>query len=272
MATPIFYLHIVAEGCTAEIRLNDAPIYTLVREEPARARPTISEWVIDSEQSGENWLSVQIVELDPDARLRVAFCQAKLGDVPVPGSELELAVIEWPPPLVAGAELPAAPELPLPLNLPAIPVMAKHPWGRWSWQDAPPFAVDARSTGAVIDYVRDLHATLAAGSVDALIAHSQVKFKEVAPAYELTPADAELRIRQAWEGLTSHGEWAFAEWNVEDLDLRLHCGGRLVEPTTLAGEPILRQARPIDGESWSLPIFIARTHWDITTGHLTIVR
>jgi hypothetical protein len=269
MATPIFYLHIVAEGCTAEIRLNDAPMYTLLREHPARARPTISEWVIDREHGGENWLSVQLIELDADARLRVALCQAKLGDVPVPGSELELAVIEWPPAVLPGVEPPAAPELPLPLN---VPVMATHPWGRWSWQDAPPFAVDARSTAAVIDYIRDLHATLAAGSVDALIAQSRVKFEEVAPAYELTPADAELRVRQAWQGLTSHSEWEFAEWNVEDLDLRLHCDGRLVEPTTLAGEPILRQRRPIDGESWSLPIFIARTHWDITTGHLTIVR
>jgi hypothetical protein len=262
MGTPIFYLNIVAQGCTAEVRLNDAPMYTLLREEPARARPTISEWVID----GENWLSVQIVELDPGAQLRVALCQAKLGDVPVPGSELELAVIEWPVPGSVGGELPA---LPLPLD---VPVMAAHPWGRWSWQDAPPFAVDARSTAAVIDYIRDLHATLAAGSVDALIAQSKVKFDEVAPAYELTPADAELRIRQAWQGLTSHGEWEFAEWNLEDLDLRLHCGGRLVEPTTLAGEPILRQARPIEGESWSLPIFIARTHWTIITGQLTIVR
>jgi hypothetical protein len=265
MPTPIFYLNIVAEGCTAEVRLNDAPMYTLQREQAARARPTISEWVIDD----ENWLSVQVVELDPDARLRVAFCQATLGDVPVPGSELELAVIEWPPPLVAGIELPTAPTLPLTLD---VPVMATHPWGQWSWQDAPPFAVDARSTAAVIDYIRDLHATLAAGSVDTLIAHSQIKFKEVAPAYELTPADAELRIRQAWQGLTSHSEWELAEWNVEDLDLRLHCGGRLVEPTTLAGEPILRQRRPIDDEVWSLPIFIARTHWDITTGHLAIVR
>jgi hypothetical protein len=266
MPTPIFYLNIVAEGCTAEIRLNDAPMYTLLREHPARARPTISEWVIH----GENWLTVQLVELDPGAQLRVALCQARLGDIPVPGSELELAVIEWPlPGSVPEVATDATAGLPVPLN---VAVMATHPWGRWSWQDAPPFAVDARSTAAVIDYVRDLHATLAAGSVDALIAHSQVKFDEVAPAYELTPADAELRIRHAWQGLTSHGEWEFAEWNVEDLDLRLHCGGRLVEPTTLAGEPILRQARPIDGESWSLPIFIARTHWDITTGHLTIVR
>jgi hypothetical protein len=262
MATlPIFYLNIVAQGCTAEVRLNDAPMFTWLRENPTRARPTVSEWVI----VGENWLTVQVVEADADARLRVALCQAKLGDVPVPGQELELAVVEWPDPI----EPAAAVELPVMLNAAAV---AQHPWGRWSWQDSPPFAVDARSTEAVIDYIQALHATLAAGSVDAWIAHSRIKFDEVAPAYELTAADAELRIRQAWAGLTSHSDWELAEWNVEDLDLRLHCDGRLVEPTTLAGEPVLRQARPIDGESWSLPIFIARTHWDITAGHLTIVR
>src|SRR5262249_38744887 len=144
--TPIFYLNIVAESCTAEVRLNDAPMFTWLREDPARGRPTVSEWVI----AGENWLTVQIVEVDLDARLRVALCQAKLGDVPVPGQEIELAVIEWPDPLQPGIAV----ELPLVLNAAA---MATHPWGRWWWQDSPPFAVDARTTSAVIDYVRDLH-------------------------------------------------------------------------------------------------------------------
>jgi hypothetical protein len=67
---PIFYLNIVAEGCTAEVRLNDAPMFMWLREHPTRARPTISEWVI----AGENWLTVQIVEIDKlgklDMRLR----------------------------------------------------------------------------------------------------------------------------------------------------------------------------------------------------------
>ena len=264
MSTPIFYLNIVAQGCSAEVRLNDAPMFTWLREEPPRGRPTVSEWVI----VGENWLSVQIVETDQlgmDARLRVALCQAKLGDVPVPGQELELAVIEWPDP----TQPDLATELPLLLNAAA---MATHPWGRWWWQDSPPFAVDARTTSAVIDYVRDLHATLAAGSVDTLLAHSRVKFDEVAPAYELTNADAEQRVRHAWQGLNSHSDFRLAEFDVENLDLRLHCDGRLVEPITLAGEPILRQAVPIDGESWSLPIFVARTNWDRTAGQLTIVR
>lgn len=265
MATPIFYLNIQSIACTAEVRLNDAPMFTLVREHDQRALPTISEWVID----GENLLELRVHEIGQPGespRIRVALCQAALADVPEPGNELELMVLEWPPPAVPGE---VAQTLPIALQQVAL---VRQPWGRWSWQDAPPFSADARTTTAVIDYVRDLHATLAAGSVDALIAHSQIKFREVAPAYDMTPADAILRIQRAWQGLRSHADFQIADFDEGDLDLRLHCGGRLVEPTTLAGEPIVRQARAIDDERWSLPVFIARTNWDVLVGNLTIVR
>jgi hypothetical protein len=265
MATPIFYLNIRAQDITAEIRLNDAPMFRVQREHPQTALPTISEWVI----VGDNQLDLHVYELGTAPRIRVALCQALLNDVPEPGNELELALIEWPP-----LPIPGAPPLALPSDpfaLQAIGV-ARHRWPRWAWQDAPPFAPDVHTTTAVTAWVRDLHATLAAGSVDALIAHSQVKFKEVAPAYELTVAEAETRIRNAWAGLTSETRWELAPFDEANLDFRLHCGGRIVEPTTLAGEPILRQARPIDDEQWSLPIFIARTNWDVIAGQLTIVR
>lgn len=262
MATPIFYLNIQSIACTAEVRLNDAPMFTLVREHDQRALPTISEWVID----GENLLELRVYDTGDAPRIRVALCQAALADVPEPGNELELMVLEWPPPAVPGEVAQA-----LPIALQQV-ALVRQPWGRWSWQDAPPFSADARTTTTVIDYVRDLHATLAAGSVDALIAHSQVKFREVAPAYDMTPADAILRIQRAWQGLRSHADFQIADFDEGDLDLRLHCGGRLVEPTTLAGEPIVRQARAIDDERWSLPVFIARTNWDVLVGNLTIVR
>ncbi len=272
MATPIFYLHIQSQGCTAEIRLNDAPMFTVLREHPQRALPTISEWVID----GDNLLVVHVHEITPDTapHLRVALCQASLGDLPESGTTIELAVIEWPPlpvPVPAG-DLQVAVELPgLPLTL-SEPVVVTHPWGPWSWTDAPPFPLDARTTAALVDYLRDLHATLAAGSVDTLLAESSIKFNEVAPAYDLTPNDGRLRVQQAWQGLTSHADWQLAAFDEADLDLRLHCGGRLVEPTTHEGLPIFRQAVAIDGELWSLAIFIGRTNWEYVVGELTILR
>ncbi|MFO7567928.1 MAG: hypothetical protein R6X02_35130 [Enhygromyxa sp.] len=258
---PIFYLHVRSRGCTAEIRLNDAPIFAVTREAAQQAFPTVSEWVI----AGENLLSVDLIELDPDpsrARLHVALCEATIGAVPEPGHERELCVIDWP----------IAPEPPsAPTTLREVGI-ASHPWGEWSWQRAPEFAADLRTTADVIDYVRSLHAELAAGRIDALVAHSATKFSEVAPAYAMSAAEAEQRLRGVWAALSSTPGWQLAAFDENDIELRLHCDGRLVEPTTLAGEPILRQLRAIDGERWSLPIFIARTHWEYTAGRLTIVR
>ena len=265
MSTPIFYLNVRAQDCTAEIRLNDAPMFAVVREHPQSALPTISEWVID----GENLLEVHVHELGDDPRIRVALCQATLGDVPMPGTERELMLIEWPPAPVPDAPAAALPELPFALHRVAA---IQQPWGRWYWQDSPSFPLDSNTTAAVLAWVRDLHATLVAGSVDTLIAHSHVKFKEVAPAYDMTTADATLRIQQAWQGLRSHGDFELAPFDEADLDFRLHCGNRIVEPTTLAGEPIIRQLRAIDDERWSLPIFVGRTNYGVLTGQLTIVR
>ncbi|MFV8755984.1 hypothetical protein ACNOYE_35985 [Nannocystaceae bacterium ST9] len=270
--TPIFYLRVRSQGCTADIELNDAPMFSVVREHAQEAVPTISEWVID----GENQLVVRLHAIADSPWIRVALCQARIGDVPEPDAELELIVIEWPPlpiPPVEGA-LPVEvepPSLPEPIVLAEVGVAA-HPWGRWSWEDAPPFPLDARTTEVVLAYVRDLHAALAAGSVDVLLAESQIKFDEVAPVYDMQPADAHERIRHAWQGLTSHADWQLAPLDETNLELRLRCDGRLVEPTTSDGQPLLRQAMPIDDEIWGLSIFIARTHREYTAGRLAIVR
>jgi hypothetical protein len=257
--TPIFYLHVRIRGCTAEIRLNDAPMFAVTSEAATMAFPTVSEWVID----GENTLSIDVLELEEGARLHVALCQATIGAVPEPGNELELIVIDWP---AADAAPPIVPFTLRELGL------ATHPWGVWSWQGSPEFNADLRTTADVIDYVRSLHAELARGSIDALVDPSAIKFEEVAPAYDMSIAEAEQRLRGAWAGLTAEPSWRLAPFDEHDVELRLHCDGRVVEPTTLAGEPILRQALAIDGERWSLPIFIARTNWEYTAGQLTIVR
>lgn len=258
-STPIFYLHVHTRGCTAEIRLNDAPMFAITAEAATLAFPTVSEWVI----AGENTLSVDVYEIEEGARLHVALCEATIGAVPEPGNEVELIVIDWPP--------VEAPPPVVPFNLREVGI-ARHPWGVWSWQRSPEFNADLQTTVDVIDYVRLVHAELARGNIGALVGQSAIKFAEVAPAYAMSTAEAEQRLRGTWAGLTAEPGWRLAPFDEADIELRLHCDGRLVEPTTLAGEPILRQAVAIDGERWSMPIFVARTNWEYTAGQLTIVR
>jgi hypothetical protein len=256
--SPIFYVRVRSRGCTAEIRLNDAPIFAVGKSAAQQATPTVSEWVID----GDNELRVDLLEIDSDPRIHVALCESTIGALPDPGRDREIVVIDWP----SASELPT-----LPLSLSEVGV-ASHSFGEWAWQRAPEFAADLRTTADVIAYVRSLHAELAAGRIDMLVDQSAIKFAEVAPAYAMSVAEAEQRLRGVWTALSSTVGWRLAPFDERDVELRLHCDGRLVEPTSLAGEPILRQWRAIDGEQWSLPIFIARTHWEYTAGRLAVVR
>lgn len=274
MSKPIFYVHIKGQGVRGEVRLNDAPVLELFLEYPQDAFPTISEWVID----GENLLSVHVQASDETAKLDISLCMAQFGDEPDPDTQVPIARIQWPPP---GTPTPAAGEgedEALALPLPSIPPVlsaagvASHPWGEWNWQRAPAFEGDAATVNAVTAWVRDLHAYLAAGRIDALSGHSAVKFEEVAPLYEMTAADARERLEQAWEYFQAQSGWELAPFDERDLDLRVRCGGRLVEPCTRDGMPILRQLRPTEDGLWSLPIFLARTNWGVVAGQLTIVR
>ncbi|PRP95361.1 hypothetical protein ENSA5_39460 [Enhygromyxa salina] len=267
MSGEIFYIHVDARGCHGEVRLNDAPVLGLSLDFPVHAFPTISEWVVD----GENLLSVHVEDSDESARLHVALCEAKIGDVPEPGNELELAVIEWPP-----TPTPTEPEVELPL--PALPPVlsatgvAVQPWGEWGWQRSPPFADDASTITDVVAWVRDLHAALAAGQIDVLLAHSPTKYRELALAYEMSEAELEERLTRTWAHLSALPGWELAPFNEAELELRVRCDGQLVEPCTAAGEPVIRQARAINNERWSLPLFLARTNWEYTAGQLTIMR
>ncbi len=269
--TPVFYVAIRTRAVTAEIRLNDAPIFEVRAEAAQVAYPTISEWVI----AGENELAVDVRELGEGARLHVALCEGRMGDVPEPGAELERITIDWPALPLPGAEPSEPPaELPspaLPLALRELGVVG-HPWPAWAWQRAPEFVNDRRTIADLTAYVRDLHGALAAGRVDLLIAHSAIKFNEVAPLYDMSVAEAQQRLTASWAEFMAQPGWRLAPFDENDLNLRLRCDSRLIEPTTLAGAPILRQERAIGGELWSLPIFIGRTNWEYTAGQLTVMR
>jgi hypothetical protein len=265
VSTPVFYVHVQGRGCQAEIRLNDAPVIELSRDYPQHAFPTISEWVVN----GENLLSVHVEQADEGAQLRVTLCQATLGDVPEPGSEIELAIIEWPPPLLGDVAEIAVPVMPPELRAVGF---AKHPWAPWYWESAPPFTADRRSVADLITWIRDLHATLGAGQIDPLAANSRFKFSEVAPAYDMSAAEAQTRLTKTWAHISAQPGWQLAAFDEADVDLRVRCGGRLIEPCTRDGLPIIRQALPLGGDHWSMPIFIARTNREYVASYLAIVR
>ena len=260
--TAIFYVHVDAEGCEAELKLNDAPIVPLSRAYPLIAFPTVSEWVI----AGDNQLSLEVFAAEADARVHAALGWAYPGETPGRDDPNERIVLDWSPPSEAGGVTPGYPQRVVELGV------ADHDFGRWSWQFSPEFDIDPRTTADLVDFVRMLHAAVEGGSFDVLLDACTIKFNEVAPCYDMAVAEARERLRSGLSYLAGLPGFRLAAFDERDLELRLHCEGRLVEPTTRGGEAILRQARPIGGESWELPLFIARTNWEITAGELTIVR
>lgn len=292
MATPCFYLNVTIRGYDAEVLLNGAPIIQSVRSYSCIALPPVSEWVVQ----GENVLSVTITggdHIDPppeepedgedgidptlvskpeppapkpgeEPLLRVALCRGEIGEIVDPGRENELVVLEWVPP-PRGAD---DPPLPLP-HEEAVTIDLTHPWGTWAWESAPAFdfETDPAAVLDVVQFIQDLHAALAAGRLDPVLDASQVKFDEVAPCYDMDPGQARARLGGAWPEITKPAGWALAPFDESDLDLRLCCGGRVLEPRTLTGEPVIRQAFELDEQRWMMPLYVARID-----DKLTIVR
>lgn len=256
MPTPTFYIRVQASDCTAQIRLNGGPAMTGGVDKPWSAAVPISEWAID----GDNVLSAEVVELGDDPQLRAALC---LGDLGVaPETDSELVVIE----LVLPDEGPP----PTPFELRGE-VAASHPWGRWFWQDAAIFPTGDWLRQDAFDFVSGIHGALSAGDVEPLITASTIKFTDVATCYGLSLAEVEAQMRQAWAGISGQPRWSLAPLDIDDFAFRLHAGQRVLEPTTLAGEPVLRQLEPVDGRSWNLPLLLARMNWE-QTRDLAIVR
>ncbi len=279
MATPVFYLNVNIVGYDAEIVLNGAPIVQATQAYACIAYPTISEWVVN----GTNTLTVAIYDgrelpkpegeqqaavvapagdmTDEPPRLRVALCRGEMGEVPEDGAEEELIVLEWEPP----------PEDPNnPLQLPHTVTEqgeASQPWGEWSWERAEPFAPTQETAIELTQFIQSLHAPLTEKNLLPLMDASKPKFDEVAPCYDMAPGDATSRLTSAFREISAPSSWKLAAFDPTQLELRPCCQNRVVEPRTKTGEPVLRQAAPIDGQSWGMPLFIARVD-----GKLAVVR
>ncbi|HEY8427621.1 MAG TPA: hypothetical protein VIL20_04570 [Sandaracinaceae bacterium] len=279
MATPCFYLNVAIRGYDADVFVNGAPIVRASRGYPCIVLPPVSEWIVQ----GENVLTVAVEggdALDPPGeseagaapppadeppRLRVALCRGELGEFVEPGRENELVVIDWtPPPPPGEGEEPLA----LPHEVRAA-VDLSHPWGAWSWESAPAFDLwaEPETVVEVATFLADLHAALERGQLDPLLDASRPKLEEVAPCYDMDPAAARQRLVAAWPEITKAPGFRLAPFDEADLELRTCCGGRVLEPRSLAGEPVLRQAEALEGQRWSLPLYLARID-----GKLAIVR
>ncbi|WAS94760.1 hypothetical protein [Nannocystis punicea] len=247
------YLNISVHGYACEILVNDAPIARTPLGDPYTATPPISEWLI----TGDNELAVRIDAVAPPTacrdplsprRLIVQRCVGELGEVVPAGEDQVLDEIDFTPhPDDAPLVLPL--RLSDPFRLPSGPT--------WAWQSAPRLQLDAATIAELLMFLDVVHADLAVGDMSSLLSRQQIKFAEVAPLCDTTPEAAQAELRDQFTALAADGAWSVEPLRPDDLELRLCCHGRVVEPRTRDGRPALR-GRAAEGSEWSLPIFIAR--------------
>lgn len=294
MSQTVYYLDIKIIGYEAEIFLNGAPLLPAVTSYPCIAYPTVSEWVVNGDNELKvvihdaphiKWAEEEAAEGEAEGEageggadsppaegagaaaegdepvLRVLLLSGQLGEIPEPKEEDELMRIDWVPPEAYDDEPPTRP-----IEITARAAI-QHDLGVWSWQTAAELQLDDATRAELMQVLQSVHGPLSQGSGGPLADASELKLREVAPCYGYGPDEAKGEMLETLSYLTADSAFSLRALDPAQVELRLCCGGRVVEPRFSDGRPILQATAPIEEALWSMPIFLARLD-----GQLTIVR
>lgn len=245
---PVYFLDIDIGYCDAGVFLNGAPIMRTTAKQTLRCSPPVSPWVID----GENTLEITI-EGDgtgDESHIGVSLSSGEPGSIPEPGTSSVHACVDWSP--QAGS---------MPGNGPvALTTRAAltHPWGTWAWQTAPLLTLDDAAASDLTGFLQTLHAGLAEHRLDPLITASRIKLEEVGRCFDITPAAIKQQMQAGIRRLFDTPECSLAPLDTAGPVIRPCCDGRLVQPLTPAGKPVLHLVGPDGKIAWFLDLFIAR--------------
>lgn len=246
----LLLLRLQATGAVAEARLNDIP----VARTPAGGGDVVvpvHEYVL----AGTNHLSLQIDPLLPGraavprllAEPAAAQLRLLLPRIGQPGSERNARTLAELSLALADGELLEPPlstqaQAELPISFP-----------RWRWLDLP--VADPSQVQALVGgFVQQLALLLARGDADAFLQHARLRCEELAVAYQAPAAELAARWRARIQMLHATKALQLAIPAVADVVLRPCAGGRLLECTDAAGEPVLRTAPAADGSTHAWPL------------------
>lgn len=248
----LLLLRLQATGGVAEARLNDIPVARTPADGGDVVVP-VHEYVL----AGTNHLALQIDPVLP-GRLPVprlatrpvaAQLRLLLPRIGQPGSErsartlAELSLVQPEGELIE-PPLSAQQQAQLPISFP-----------RWRWLDLPP-ADPAQVQPLVGAFVQQLALLLARGDADGFLQHARLRVEELAVAYQTPVAELAARWRARIQMLHATKALQVAIPAVADVLLRPCAGGRLLECTDAAGEPVLRTAPAADGSTHAWPLRI----------------
>jgi hypothetical protein len=253
----VLMLRLQAQGCAAEVLLNDVPVGRLGAQGGTLCLP-VHEYLL----AGDNEISL-VIDPPPAASARpvtapkvadglvgasLRLLLPRMGQL---GSELHartLAELDW---AVTDGDVYQAPHgvstgASLPIKFP-----------RWRWLDAPPVENSELLKPLAAAYLQDIAVGLARGDVDIFLAASRLRLEELALAYQQPLAELTTRLRSRLQLLHATKALKMLIPQQDALVLRPCANGRLLECLTAGGEPALRTAPAADGSSTAWPVRIA---------------
>lgn len=124
-------------------------------------------------------------------------------------------------------------------------------FGRWSWMDAPPLAVDPGTRLEVIGILEEIRAALRRGDADAVLRIIDVKFREVGSAYPGADDEADRASFARWVRPFGADPDRVLPIDHEALDLRLAAEQRMIIPMTRAFSSAIALRMPVTDEDGS---------------------
>ena len=258
MAVGRFLIEATVQGCGADIRLNDVGLIGWHEDFDNTIRWFVNQWVV----TGENTLDVEITEAafqpgTPTAVHIVLKYFPPQPNAPVTEAEsTDIITLAWS----------ATPENPpsFPVRLSATGTIEEEQPG-WVWLRGEPIDIKPETLAAGADVVRGLIQAIHdrdEAAVDGILA---VPMREIDLAYGLEEGTtaADMVFKEAWRD----SAWDVEDIRLDNLSLRVHGSGRLLEVTDKKGGAAVRALPTVKQFNMLMRVFLSRIG-----GTLTVVR
>lgn len=266
MMERLVMLRLQADGCRAEVWLNDVPVASSVTQAGPLMLP-VHEYLLPGDNRLQLVVSPQARDPAPGAaqgglrllgqpaRARARLMLPRLGQ---PGHEAHARTLAE-----VQIELDGSPETEQAetcFEERTVPVPAH--WPRWRWLELPPIPSVEEVRPLISRFVRLVGTALAQGDVDGLLQASQLRLEDVAQAYGQSTADLAQRWRQRLVQMQQQGNLRLTLPHGHGLVLRPCGGGRLVQCEGEDGLPVLRSLPDAEGHRvfWPLRVAVLRGH------------
>jgi hypothetical protein len=232
----IYVLDVSCEGLVAQLTLNGVDVFNEWEGKPRQAQTKLNPYIFE----GSNHLELALTPMTDDegnalpvARsMTVKLIAGEHGKEP--GPQGVLATFRWDE-----AALPVPPGELTGVWGRQFTVPAERAYGRWIWQDAPTTPPGEGDARALVALAADVHAAMVARDVEAMIALTALKTRELARALDTPIAEIDEGQRELFGELFNDPTWRVAPFDPSQLAAVPCAGGRMVRVTDPSGGPAL---------------------------------